>query len=287
VSVLPPRLRRALLVGGAILIFIVLAGATYQGVATALERREFQKPGGLVSIGDHQLHIYCTGNGSPAVILEAPAAGLSAAWGEVQRRVAAKTRVCSYDRAGLGWSEASDRPYDPGRVPEELRALLSAAGEKGPFVVVGQGLGAALAQMYAARQDSQAVALVLIDPPASRSEDGGDATWVMTMSPWLARAGVLRAGRILSSKARGMGGTSGGAVRAFLNRPDHLTRAAAEIVKWDDAVRMAAAAPVRPEVTTATVDVHARDRIAFLAGPADVDRAVGAIEAAVASHAAK
>jgi pimeloyl-ACP methyl ester carboxylesterase len=287
VSVLPPRVRRALLVGGAVLIFIILAGATYQGVATALERREFPRPGGLVSIGDHQLHIYCTGHGSPAVILEAPAAGLSAAWGDVQSRLAAKTRVCSYDRAGLGWSEASDRPYDPGRVPEELRALLSAAHERGPFVVVGQGLGAALAQLYAARPDSEAVALVLIDPPPSTSDDRGDPVWVMTMSPWLARAGVLRAGRILSSKARAMTGRSGGAVRAFLNRPDHLTRAAAEIVKWEDAARMAAATPVRPEVTTTTVEVNARDRVAFLTAPADVDRAVAAIEAAVTAHAAK
>src|SRR5215212_6321134 len=172
-------MRRALVAAMAVLIFILLAGATYQGVATALERREFPRPGGLVSVGDHQLHIYCTGNGSPAVILEASAAGLSAAWGDVQSRLAAKTRVCSYDRAGLGWSEASDdRPYDPGRVPEELRALLSGANEKGPFVVVGQGLGAALAQMYAGRPDSEAVALVLIDPPVPTSEDGVDPAWM-------------------------------------------------------------------------------------------------------------
>jgi hypothetical protein len=93
VGLVPSRLRRALLAGGAILVFIVLGGATYQGVATALERREFPRPGGLVNVGDHQLHIYCTGNGSPAVILEAPAAGLSAAWGSVQQRLATTTRV--------------------------------------------------------------------------------------------------------------------------------------------------------------------------------------------------
>src|SRR5690606_10139120 len=113
---------------------------TYQGIATALERRAFPRPGGLVSIGDHQLHLYCTGEGSPTVILEAPAAGASAAWGDVQPPLAALTRVCSYDRSGLGWSEAGDRPHDPGRVPEELRTLLTAANERGPFVVAGHGL---------------------------------------------------------------------------------------------------------------------------------------------------
>jgi hypothetical protein len=94
--------RRTLGASGAVIIFILLAGATYQGVATALERREFPRPGGLVSVGDHQLHIYCTGTGSPTVVLEAPAAGLSAAWGDVQRRLSGTMRVCSYDRAGLG-----------------------------------------------------------------------------------------------------------------------------------------------------------------------------------------
>src|SRR5919109_2646978 len=131
-------------------MFLVLAGATYQGVATALERREFPHPGRLVDVGGHQLHLYCTGEGTPTVVLEAPAAGLSAAWGWIQPRVAETTRVCSYDRAGLGWSEAGDAPFDPADVPVQLRALLDAAGERAPYVMVGQELGAALATLYAA-----------------------------------------------------------------------------------------------------------------------------------------
>jgi len=287
VGLVPSRLRRALLAGGAILVFIVLAGATYQGVATALERREFPRPGGLVNVGGHQLHIYCTGSGSPAVILEAPAAGLSAAWGSVQQRLATTTRVCSYDRAGLGWSEASDRPYDPGRVPEELRTLLSGAKEQGPFVIVGHGLGAAFARMYAGRPDSETTAIVVIDPPPASADDPGSTSWVITMSPWLARAGVLRAGRILSGRAAALDGASGGAVRAFLNRPDHLARAAAEVVKWEDAARMAAATPLRADMPAFTIDAGARDRLAFLTDPALVDRLVKTIEDVVAERAAR
>src|SRR5688572_15917689 len=211
--------RRAIAIGAAALIFILIAGATYQGVATALERREFARPGGLVSVGDHQLHIYCTGKGSPTVVLEAPAAGLSAAWGDVQRRLSGTTRVCSYDRAGLGWSERGDLPFDPARVPGELHALLASANERGPFVVVGQGLGAAYARMYASRGDSGAAALVMIDPPA-HSPDAAPPGWIVPASPWLARTGVLRAGRMMSSKADGL--ANAGAVKAFLNRPDHL-----------------------------------------------------------------
>ena len=286
-SFVPLRLRRALLAGGAVLVFIVLAGATYQGVATALERREFPRPGGLVNVGDHQLHIYCTGTGSPAVILEAPAAGLSAAWGSVQERLSSTTRVCSYDRAGLGWSEASDRPYDPGRVPEELRALLSGAKEQGPFVIVGHGLGAAFARMYAGRSDSETTAIVVIDPPPASADEPGSTSWVITMSPWLARAGVLRAGRILSGRADALDGDSGGAVRAFLNRPDHLARAAAEVVKWEDAARMAAATPLREDMPAFTIDAGARDRLAFLTDPALVDRLVKTIEDVVAERASR
>jgi pimeloyl-ACP methyl ester carboxylesterase len=274
------RIRRLLRVGSAIVIFLMLAGATYQGVATALERRQFPRPGGLVSVGDHQLHLFCLGMGSPAVILEAPAAGPSAAWGEVQRRIATRTRVCSYDRAGLGWSEAGDRPYDPGRVPEELRTLLMAANERGPFIVAGHGLGAAFARMYAARADADAVALVLVNPP-DESEPDPQTTWLMPASPWLARIGVLRAGRIVASRADAMGGASGAATRAFLNRPDHLTRAAAEVNKWGDAVRLAAAASLPPDVPITVVETRNDAHIAFLDDRVDVEPVVAAIEAAI------
>jgi pimeloyl-ACP methyl ester carboxylesterase len=274
VPLIRPSVRRALAAFGAVLILILLAGATYQGVATALERREFPRPGGLVSVGDHQLHIYCTGTGAPTVVLEAPAAGLSAAWGEVQRRLSGTMRVCSYDRAGLGWSESGEQPFEPVRVPAELRTLLTRANEHGPFVIAGQGLGAAFARMYVARPDSAASAVVLIDPPPTQTA-AAQPGWIMPASPWLARTGVLRAGRILSSKADGL--PAGGALRAFLNRPDHLTRAAAELDAWDETVKRAAEAEPPAAIHVTTVDLGARDRIAFLTTPETVDRVVRAI----------
>ena len=275
-----PPLRRAIGAVTAILVFILLLGATYQGVATALERREFARPGGLVSVGDHQLHIYCTGRGTPSVVLEAPAAGLSAAWADVQRQLSAVTRVCSYDRAGLGWSESGDRPFDPDVVPGELRTLLTRANVPGPFVVVGHGLGAAFARMYAARPDADAVALVLVDPPAGST--AMQPGWIMPASPWLARTGVLRAGRILSSRADGLAG--GGALQAFLNRPDHLARAADERLAWNDLVQQTAGLqPASSRTRVMTVDLRTGDRIAFLTNPAAVDRVVAAIRAAMTS----
>lgn len=275
--------RRLVRTSGFILVFAILAGATYQGIATALERRAFPRPGGLVSIGDHQLHLYCAGSGSPTVILEAPAAGASAAWADVQAPLAALTRVCSYDRSGLGWSEAGDRPHDPGRVPEELRTLLTAAKENGPFVIAGHGLGAAYARMFAARPDGEVAALVVIDPPGRDMAPDAVLRWTMAASPWLARVGLLRAGQMLARRAEVLGGASGEAMRAFLNRPDHLTRAAAEFAKWDEAVRLADQGPVPASLAVVTVTLDDPARIEFLRPAPDAERVVSAVEAAILS----
>jgi pimeloyl-ACP methyl ester carboxylesterase len=235
------RVRRVLLTAVAILVFLVLAGATYQGAATALERRQFPHPGRLVDVGGHQLHIYCAGEGVPTVVLEAPATGMSAAWGWVQPEIARITRVCSYDRAGLGWSEAGDRPYEPSAVPGQLHTLLQGAKEPGPYVVACHGLGAAFATSYAAEFGAEVAGLVLVDMPALHPEPGSHPrTRLVNASPWLARTGVLRATRMMSGNAAGLPGLSAGALGAFLNRPDHLTRAATELSRWDEAVGLAA-----------------------------------------------
>src|SRR5436190_22605183 len=156
-----PAVRRALATTGVVLLVLILIGATYQGVATAVERRRFPHPGRLIDVGGHQLHLYCTGEGTPTVVLEAPATTMSAVWAWVQTDVAKMTRVCSYDRAGLGWSEAGDAPFTPQAVAPELNALLATAGERGPFVVAGAELGAAFATLYASRYPDDTAALVL------------------------------------------------------------------------------------------------------------------------------
>jgi len=120
-----PVVRRALVTSGVALLFLLLIGATYQGVATAFERRRFPHPGRLIDVGRHQLHLYCTGSGTPAVVLEAPEATMSAAWALVQASVRRVTRACSYDRAGLGWSEAGDEPFTLDTAASQLHALLT------------------------------------------------------------------------------------------------------------------------------------------------------------------
>ena len=246
------RARHILVALVGLITFVILAGVTYQSVATALERRDFPYPGRLVDVGNHQLHIFCTGAGQPTVVLEAPAAGISGGWVLVQDAVARRTRVCSYDRAGLGWSEAGNDRFRAFRVPDELHTLLERAGERGPFVLVGHELGASFARLYAGRFREETAALVLIDEPSSFTSDRR-LSRVVSAWPWLARIGVLRMTRALSRHASGLAGDSGGATRAFLNRPDHLTRGAIELARLPETAHAAVAESLDPALPVTEV----------------------------------
>jgi pimeloyl-ACP methyl ester carboxylesterase len=273
------RLRRRLTAAAAVAGFVILAGATYQGAATALERRQFQHPGRHVPVGSRQLHIDCAGGGTPTVVLEAPAAGMSAAWAWVQPLVTESTRVCSYDRAGLGWSEAGDQAYDPAAVARDLRTLLEGAGEPAPYVIVGQGLGAAFARLDAAALEGDAAGLLLIDAPAANAGNGLPAPTLRLMraSPWLARAGILRATRMISDNATGLPEPAAGALRGFLNRPDHLTRAAQELRRWNETVALAGRTQLPRDLRVVQLTVGGGDRIAFLTDEREAERVSGAI----------
>ena len=278
-----PAVRRALVTSGVVLLLLILIGATYQGVATALERRRFPHPGRMIDVGAHQLHLYCAGQGAPTVVLEAPAMTMSAAWAWVQGDLAKTTRVCSYDRAGLGWSEAGDAPFAPEEVAPETSALLLKARERGPFVIAGVEFGAALATLYAARYPEDVAALVLVNPPGAFSgqEAAKPSARFVALSPWLARTGALRATRTLSASAGQLPQPSAGAMRAFLNRPDHLTRAASELARWDDTIRLSEAATLRRGLPLTQVEVEGDDRVALLANRRNAQDVTDAIARAV------
>ena len=103
---------------GAIIIVIILFGGigrVYQSTAEARDQKQYPPPGQMIDMDGYQLHLYCTGQGSPTVVLESGLAGPALEWALVQQKLEKTTRVCSYDRAGLGWSEAGPMPlYQPG-----------------------------------------------------------------------------------------------------------------------------------------------------------------------------
>ena len=123
-----------------------------------------EPPGARVDVGGRRLHVHCTGAGAPAVILEAGASAFAIDWSLVQPEIARTNRVCSYDRAGHGWSDPRKDAATPERVVADLHAALQAAGEKPPYVLVGASMGGLYVRLYQARFPGEVAGLVLVDP---------------------------------------------------------------------------------------------------------------------------
>ncbi len=128
-------------------------------------------PGQMADLGGWRLHLNCTGQISTsqlAVILEAGAGAFSVDWSLVQPDVARFVRVCSYDRAGLGWSDLGPRPRTMRQVAWELHTLLEKAGVRPPYVFVGHSAGGILARLYTITYPSEIGGMVLVDSGAER-----------------------------------------------------------------------------------------------------------------------
>jgi len=120
-------------------------------------------PGQMIDIGGYRLHINCTGKGSPAVILENGLGDNYADWALVQPKVAEFTRVCSYDRAYDGFSDAGPIPVTMHQEVYELHQLLHAARIRGPYILAGHSFGGILARLYASTYPADIAGLVFID----------------------------------------------------------------------------------------------------------------------------
>jgi len=121
-------------------------------------------PGKLVDLGGFRLHLHCTGAGSPSIVLDAALGASSLSWSLVQPELAKLSRVCSYDRAGFGWSDAGPMPRTAGRIADELRTLLDRGGVPPPFLLVGHSFGGLVVQIFAQRFRSDTAGMVLVDP---------------------------------------------------------------------------------------------------------------------------
>jgi pimeloyl-ACP methyl ester carboxylesterase len=157
-----------LLIGLAALIAtLAFAGAIYQVIATRLSERKYTPPGRLVDVGGYRLHIHCSGpeatNGSPTVVMDAGIGECSLGWSLVQPAVAKFARVCVYDRAGLGWSDAARTARTSQQIVKDVHALLANAGIKPPYVLVGHSFGGINARLYANQFPEEVTGIVLVD----------------------------------------------------------------------------------------------------------------------------
>jgi len=118
-------------------------------------------PGALVDVGGYRVHLYCTGTGTPTVMI---IGGFSFDWALVQPEVAKVTRICTYDASGNAWSEPGPGPAPTcsGRV-DEIHRLLNSAKIDGPYVLAGFSAGALFARLYARDYPNEVAAMVLID----------------------------------------------------------------------------------------------------------------------------
>ena len=132
----------------------------------AQEPVPYPPPGRLVDIGGWQLHLNCTGTarpGQPTVVLEAGLGDFSVDWSLVQPDVAKFARVCSYDRAGTGWSDLGPMPRSMQQIVYELHALMQKGGFALPYILVGHAYGGMLVRLYQTTYAGDVSGMVLVD----------------------------------------------------------------------------------------------------------------------------
>jgi pimeloyl-ACP methyl ester carboxylesterase len=181
---------------------LALAGATYEVAMAAGDAERYPPPGRLVEVGGHRLHLHCVGEGTPTVVLISGLGGSSLLWQRVQTGAEPLTRVCAYDRAGIGWSDPGSAAPTPGAVAAELHALLASAAVPAPYVLVGASVGGKYARMYVAQYPQEVAGLVLVDSrhesldatltPEAQAAALAAAERDGRMYRWLGRLGVMR-----------------------------------------------------------------------------------------------
>jgi pimeloyl-ACP methyl ester carboxylesterase len=191
-------------------VLLSLAGAAYEVVGRHQDARRFPRQGKSVRVGALDLNLDCRGAGSPTVILDSGLGVPAVGWTKVQAPLSRFTRVCSYDRAGYGWSGPATEPRTSLQIARELKALLDAAGEKGPYVLVGHSFGGFNIRVFAGLYPGEVAGIVLVDsshedqdqrmesvlPPAVRDQqkqqDARDEELEQLLSPLMTHLGIQR-----------------------------------------------------------------------------------------------
>jgi pimeloyl-ACP methyl ester carboxylesterase len=221
---------------------IVSCGCLYQAVATYFDRRRYPPPGKLVDIDGSRLHIHTAGTNSPTVVFEAGLGAMSAGWGWIQPEIGKFTRTVSYDRAGLGWSDAS--PAHPSALLTvwRLHNLLLTAGIPGPYVLVGHSMGGLLVRVFANLYPDEVAGMVLVDAshpdqhvrhPAIRRHMHTGFNMLKKI-PFLTRIGYVRLVRLFHSMAEGLPSRQRSEAEAFLSSLRHLSATLNESLAWNE-----------------------------------------------------
>lgn len=181
---------------------LLLVGFVYELLAQRYAERQYDPLGQRVDVGGRSVHVHCVGSGDPTVVVEAGSGSWSLDWLQAQALLAEEHRVCTYDRAGYGWSDPAPDPPTAERITTDLRRALDAAGVDEPFVLMGHSLGGLYARAYALVYPQDVVGLVLVDSrhedvnamlPEALVEQERQMRRVYGLAQVLARFGIVRA----------------------------------------------------------------------------------------------
>jgi len=147
----------------AFVLLLLAAGFIYENISEARDRRFNAMPGELVDVAGRKMHIYCTGEGIPTVVLDSGLGNTYVSWRKVQPEIAKFARVCSYDRAGLGYSDSTSGPRTSKVIAVELHELLQAAQITSPYILVGHSMGGYDVRLYASLYPGEVAGMILVD----------------------------------------------------------------------------------------------------------------------------
>jgi pimeloyl-ACP methyl ester carboxylesterase len=176
-----------------VLAALIVAGMLYQRVASRAASRRFPAPGELIDVGGHRLHVTCSGTGRPPVVLEAGIAASSLSWAAVAPSVAQFTRVCTYDRAGLAWSDVPSCPRTFDRIVEEFATVIARVAPGERCILVGHSFGCFIVRGYAGRHPDVVAGLVLVDPAVEWLKPDAERAYRLRRAQYLARIGAVLA----------------------------------------------------------------------------------------------
>jgi pimeloyl-ACP methyl ester carboxylesterase len=195
------RFRKALSAIAFLILVPLAGGMIYEMFGRVRDAHRFPVRGQMVDIGGYRLHINCTGVGTPTVILDSGLGEPALSWIGVQSGVERFTRVCSYDRAGYGYSDPGPQPRSSLQIAKELHALLEKSETPGPYVLVGHSFGGYNVRVYAGLYPDQVAGVVLVDSshedqgkfePASARDQGRALSSLAPFVPLVRFFGILR-----------------------------------------------------------------------------------------------
>ncbi len=178
-----------------LVVSFVAFWSAYNSIATHSFWAKHPPAGRFELVNGHRMYIQCTGSGSPTLVLDSGVGDDSVIWGQLQPVLSRTTRVCSYDRAGYGWSDAPSSPRDADHIANELHQLLHQAGVQGPIVLMGHSIAGVYSRDYAELYPSEIAGLILVDS-SSPYQDRKSASRTTSWSPpsWLYHFAMIAGG---------------------------------------------------------------------------------------------